>query len=639
MRLAFAIVAGVVLAAAVVTASKSIPGYCGQQWPRLFAASLCGHLSSIGGPVVGRGNGATVRGSNRAMQVGGLASPTWTELSTDEPGSWEHTDGHTYAVVEGRKVETTCNNWFTFEDFPAGSCLSTTCVREASAFGPGGQVMRTTFDVNGGATQIFVANSLNTLAVGDWVIVCQYAWVESGTLPVRINLKLGNSTTQNFNNDVTLTTTPTVYCARGQNSDAANTVVYSKIFEDPTGDGTGVEFLIGYMSGTIGSITTTPIKRHVATASGCNTQTERKADVLPFSTKDLNVESGEGEVYFAALDFPYDWPATPAVHTMVSLAKPGEVRDDTGGTLYTGTIQSAPVFDDGGLDMDGVDDFVDTPDVAALDTGTGDFSAEAWFRVDTDKTFNVVMGKALHTGNTPGWWFGRINTATMRFTIYGTLATKRNVDIASAAYTDGTWHHVMVVRERTGDGNLHLYLDGVEPATAVADGGATEDLDNSAAFRAGKVETVAHFEGAIKKVIYYVGTAKSLADATAAYNAGHASGFSVPADATLAWSMVPTDCHIYYDRPDASTNRFAYTCGGPTAWQTTTFVRGAVSKFTWRRKAGTPLELCVDGVCVNSAQNYVAPSTLDANGCWGCDDPDGVPTNSCNCGLREARVR
>ena len=636
MKLALSIIAGFVLAVATVTASKSISGYCGQQWPRLFASSLCGHLSSIGGPVVGRGNGAFVRGSARSMQTNGLASPTWTTLTTDQPGSWQHSDGHTYTVVEGVQFERQQNNWWTDADAIDG-CSLATCVREASALGPGGFAMRINFS-GAGTTQLL--SDSTGIAEGDPYTACVYAWVESGTLPVRIQGRIGGGGgNQTANNDATLTTVPTEYCARMIHDGSAVTEhVYARLIEDPAGDGTGVDILVGYMSGIVGGVTSTPIENNNPITPE-TVHVQREADVLPFSTKDLGVESGEGEVYVAALDYAYDWPATPAVHTVVSLAKPGEVRDDTGGTLYTGTIQSAPVFDDGGLDMDGVDDFVTTPDVAALDTGTGDFGAEAWFRVDTDKTFNVVMGKALHTGNTPGWWFGRINTATMRFTVYGTLTTKRNVDIASGAYTDGNWHHVMVVRDRTGDGNLHLYLDGTEPVAAVADGGATEDLDNSAAFRAGKVETVAHFEGAIKKVIYYVGTAKTLADALAAYNAGHASRATVPSDATLAWSMVPTDCRVYYDRPDASTNRFAYTCGGPTAWQTTTFERGAVSELTWRRKAGTPLELCVDGICVNSAETYIAPSTLDTNGCWGCDDPGGSPTNFLDGGMREARLR
>ena len=340
----------------------------------------------------------------------------------------------------------------------------------------------------------------------------------------------------------------------------------------------------------------------------------------------------------AWLDFAYDWPATPAVHTVVSLAKPGEVRDDAGS--YTGTIQGSPVFDDGGLDMNGTDEWVTTPDVAALDTGTGDFSAEAWFRVDNDKGWNAILAKRNHTGNTAGWYLARTSSTTIRLSVYGSLATMRLVETASGPYTDGSWHHAMVVRDRTGDGKLHLYLDGVEPETAISDGGATEDLDSGAAFRAGRLdEGSTYFEGAIKKVKYYVGTAKTLADALAAYTAGHTSRFSVPSDATLAWSMVPTDCHVYYDRPDASTNRFAYTCGGPTAVQTTTFARGDVTRLEWKRRADAELELCVGGTCSYSTEAYVPPSTFDTNGCWGCDDPDGTPINFLNGGLREGRIQ
>ncbi len=570
----------------------------------------------------------------------------WTELSTDEAGSWQHSDGYDYVIIEDVQFERVCNGWFTFEDWPDGTrCNNCTAVREANTWGPGGQALRVNYSSSGG---LLWQNASGTgIVEGDWLQACAYAWVESGTLDVAIRGRIGGTAPNQVATGpaVTLTTTPAAHCLRMQHDGIAepgNEAVYVHVLEDPVGDGTGKDFLVGYLSSVVSSIQTTPIKNSRATTS-CSVSTQREADVLSFSTKDLSAEAGEGEVYVAALDYAHDWPATPAVHTVVSLAKPGEVRDDTGGTLYTGTIQSAPVFDDGGLDMDGVDDFVTTPDVAALDTGTGDFSAEAWFRIDNDPSGSVIMGKRLHSGVPEiGWYVGRVTDGGnwIRLGVYGSLSTTRNIDVASAAYTDGDWHHVMVVRDRTGDGNLHLYLDGVEPVAGISDGGATDDLDNSTAFRVGRVNGASlWFEGAIKKVKYYVGTAKTLADALAAYTAGHASRFSVPADATLAWSMVPTDCRVYYDRPDASTNRFAYTCGGPKAWLTTTFPRGHVSRLTWRRAMGVPLELCIDGACANSTETYIAPSTLDTNGCWGCDDPDGAPTNFLNGGMREARLR
>ncbi len=636
MKLALSIIAGVVLTAVTAATSKGIDGYCGQQWPRLFAASLCGHLSSVGGPVVGRSNGATVRGSNRAMQAGGLASPSWTELGTDQPGSWQHSDGHTYVVIEGVQEERHQNNWWTNAD-AIDTCSNATCAREASNWGPGGFAMRINFTASGGQARI--SSNGGSLAVGDWYTACAYAWVESGTLPVRIRAQIGVSPNQvTANNDVTLTTIPTEHCVHLQDTNPlSSTDTMTAIMEDPVGDGTGVDFLVGYMSGIWGGITSTPIKNNNAITPNGN-HVQREADVLLFSTVDLSVESGEGQVDVAWLDFAYDWPATPAVHTVVSLAKPGEVRDDAG--TYTGTINGAPVFDDGGLDMNGTDEWVETPDTAALDTGTGDFSAEAWFRVDDTGGWSPWMSKTLNSGTTPGWYVAWVPPGSdfVKFEVYGSLATLRTVSTPTAAYTDGNWHHVMVVRDRTGDGKLHLYLDGTEPAAAISDGGATENLDNGQPFRAGSLGAQYH-DGAIKKVKYYVGTAKTLADALVSYNAGHASGFIAPSDATLAWSMVPTDCRVYYDRSDASTNRFAYTCGGPTAWQTTTFDRGDVSRLTWRRAMGVPLELCIDGACANSTETYIAPSKFDTNGCWGCDDPDGAPTNFLNGGLREARLR
>ncbi|KKN67551.1 hypothetical protein LCGC14_0460060 [marine sediment metagenome] len=323
MRLAFAIVAGVVLAAAVVTASKSIPGYCGQQWPKLFAASLCGHVTHAGGDAVGRQLGTFVRGTNRAMQTGGLASPTWTKLGLEEPGSWQHTDGHDYVVIESVQFELACNGWSTFQDWPVSRCLNSTCTRDTTTLGPGGQAMRATF--NTGAGQIYVRPDAPGMVGGDWVTQCVYAWVESGTLPIRVSVKLGTTPNITANNDVTLTTIPTEHCVRLQHDGIVGDTMFARLFEDPAGDGTGVPFLVGYISILNSSIATTPID-HSAAVTPCNTGTQREADVLPFSTKDLSVESGEGQVDVAWLYYPYNWPATPTVKTIVDLLEAADWR-------------------------------------------------------------------------------------------------------------------------------------------------------------------------------------------------------------------------------------------------------------------------------------------------------------------------
>lgn len=314
----------VILASAAYTAFAELPapgvlypGYCGQQYPMLFAASLCGHVEPAGGAAVGRSVGTFVRGSNRSMQQGGIANPTWTELSTDQAGSWEHTDGLDYVIIEGVQVERLQNNWFTFEDWPAGQCITCTAVREASTLGPGGQAMRVNYSAGGG--YFWEVSTSTGIAEGDWVSVCAYAWVESGTLDLRIRVDIGG--VQPAFNDVTLTTTPAEHCVRAQHDGTAipsNQTIYAQVFEDPVGDGTGVDFLVGYLSAIVNSVQSTPIKNHVATTSN-TAHVQREADVVPFSTADLSVEEGEGHVDVAWFDYAYDEPATPAEHAVISL--------------------------------------------------------------------------------------------------------------------------------------------------------------------------------------------------------------------------------------------------------------------------------------------------------------------------------
>ncbi len=323
MRAAFVIAAGLCLAAATASAAGDYPPYCGQQWPRLFAASLCGHVEPAGGAAVGRSVGTFMRGSSRSMQKGGIANPTWIELSTDQAGSWRHTDGHDYVIIEDVQVEQLQNNWFTFEDWPGAFCVTATCVREASTWGPGGQAMRVNFTAAAG--QFFDVGTNTGLVQGDWLTACAYAWVESGTLDAAIQGRIGGAApndTQTSN--ITLTTTPTEHCLRMQWDDAedpgSSGAVYAKVIEDPNGDGTGVDFLVGYLSAIVNSVQSSPIKNNVATTSNA-THAQREADVLPFSTADLSVEKGKGHADVAWFNYAYDEPATPASKAIVGLSE------------------------------------------------------------------------------------------------------------------------------------------------------------------------------------------------------------------------------------------------------------------------------------------------------------------------------
>ena len=266
-----------------------------------------------------------MRGSNRSMQTGGLTAPTWTELSTNEAGSWTHTDGYDYVVIEGIRVERAQNSWFTFEPPTGGLCSGATCGRESNTRGPGGQAATVTFTTDGFA-HVGAGTFGSGHVTGDWYIACYYAWVETGTLNVRITVRAGSSPKQEVGSNITLTTTPTEYCIRMQDDGTAqDDWIYPRIYEDTTGDGTGVEFEIGYLSVLLNSIASTPIKNHSAGTSN-TAHVQREADVLPFSTKDLSVESGEGQVDVAWLNYPYNWPATPTVKTIVDLLEAADWR-------------------------------------------------------------------------------------------------------------------------------------------------------------------------------------------------------------------------------------------------------------------------------------------------------------------------
>jgi hypothetical protein len=91
----------------------------------------------------------------------------------------------------------------------------------------------------------------------------------------------------------------------------------------------------------------------------------------------------------------------------------------------------------------------DLPDAA-------DFTAEAWFRCDSDTGFNQYIVKK-GTG-----WFIRVSSSTsMRFAIYGDVCVLKDVTVSVC---DGKWHHTALVWDWATK-TLEAFVDGVSYGT------------------------------------------------------------------------------------------------------------------------------------------------------------------------------
>ena len=186
------------------------------------------------------------------------------------------------------------------------------------------------------------------------------------------------------------------------------------------------------------------------------------------------------------------------------------------GTLVNGVSYSS---DNGGyLIFDGTDDKVTLPVGSDFAYGTGDFTVEMWFNV-TD-TSPQTYGQRLFCQTESGTNYFVISSSrgdpvvkkpVFTYTSYGTGTHI----VSSTAYTEGTWHHLIITRNGT---TATLYLDNSSVATA------TVSLNFNNTTYVPTIGAFTHsnqlnFDGKISQVRVYKGKGFSASDVTQNYNA------------------------------------------------------------------------------------------------------------------------
>jgi hypothetical protein len=114
---------------------------------------------------------------------------------------------------------------------------------------------------------------------------------------------------------------------------------------------------------------------------------------------------------------------------------------------------------DGCLEFDGINDDILMGDPSTLDMGTSDFTIEAWIKLSTSPTTELptIMSKGGVANNIPGYWlFWYDSNNNIRLTL-GDGVTRTGVASISSI-RDNSWHHVVAVADR--DGNGEIYIDG-----------------------------------------------------------------------------------------------------------------------------------------------------------------------------------
>ena len=146
---------------------------------------------------------------------------------------------------------------------------------------------------------------------------------------------------------------------------------------------------------------------------------------------------------------------------------------------------------------DGTDDVNIVTNRASLNMGTGDFTLEAWVKLDLDATVRTSISKYTEPTGILGYYLQYRNVTGIT-RLYMKDATDAYYIGGTTDVRDGTWHHTVGVVDRGNAANCKVLVDGVDD-TASRTGTLANvgDLDNTADLTIGRNSQVV--------LIYFLG--------------------------------------------------------------------------------------------------------------------------------------
>lgn len=130
-----------------------------------------------------------------------------------------------------------------------------------------------------------------------------------------------------------------------------------------------------------------------------------------------------------------------------------------GVTTVPGKVGNAFKFDGSGA-------YVTLGNQANLNFGTGPFSLDVWFNWDGGgSSVKNIIRKSNYPASGPGsgYWL-RIGAGTLEFSV-GETTKPEGQTIITAPVSSGDWHHVVAVKDASGD--VKLYVDGESRGTVL----------------------------------------------------------------------------------------------------------------------------------------------------------------------------
>lgn len=213
--------------------------------------------------------------------------------------------------------------------------------------------------------------------------------------------------------------------------------------------------------------------------------------VVPFQSKDID-DDASADWYYAMDDYAFETRGenkdniTSPPNGLVSWYpldnnSAWDPISGYNGTLNGGVTTGATGQVHGAYDFDGSDDYISTGKNNLI--GTSDYSIVAWFKAPSSEDGQIFGSYVSDVGDSQytGIRFRGLSGTSdpdFRFYMNDDHSDQSNWDVYNHGWDDNTWHHVVVVVDRSSSDPV-LYIDSISQAWDSTDTMLTGDIDMS----------------------------------------------------------------------------------------------------------------------------------------------------------------
>jgi hypothetical protein len=149
------------------------------------------------------------------------------------------------------------------------------------------------------------------------------------------------------------------------------------------------------------------------------------------------------------------WPLDENSGTIAN-DRAGDINDQ--GTLINGASFTLSAVVDGGLHLDGDNDYVNVPNSPELNFGEGDLSIDAWINTNSNQDIVPIVDKRSFSN--VGYTLFLYNSGRLSLLLADSDEWWYWNDPSSSDLRDGQWHHVAATVDRDDPNGGRLYVGG-----------------------------------------------------------------------------------------------------------------------------------------------------------------------------------